>query len=61
MCIRDSYKAGSEPRIIIQSFFVDLDKMVEGKEDWDHLIDIDPNIIHDNLRSSTMWRVTYTR
>ena len=36
------YKAGDEPRICIQSFFVDLDKMVEGKEDWDHLIDIDP-------------------
>ena len=35
------YKAGAEPRIIIQSFFVDLDKMVEGKEDWDHLIDLD--------------------
>ena len=36
------YKAGSQPRIIIQSFFVDLNKIVEGKEDWDHLIDLDP-------------------
>ena len=35
------YKAGAEPRIIIQSFFVDVDKIVKGKEDWDHLIDID--------------------
>ena len=36
------YKAGSEPRICLQSFFVDIDKIVEGKEEWDHLIDIDP-------------------
>ena len=36
------YKAGNDPRIIIQSFFVDTDKILEGKEDWDHLIDIDP-------------------
>tara|TARA_R100000742_G_C4277662_1_gene99731 strand:+ start:724 stop:1335 length:612 start_codon:yes stop_codon:yes gene_type:complete len=36
------YKSGNEPRIIIQSFFVDLDKVLPGKEEWDHLIDIDP-------------------
>ena len=44
------YKAGSEPRIIIQSFFVDLDKIRRSSDDetildpeeWDHLIDIDP-------------------
>ena len=43
------YKAGSEPRIIIQSFFVDLDKIRRPSDDetilppqeWDHLIDID--------------------
>ena len=36
------YKSGNAPRIIIQSFFVDLDKVLPGKEEWDHLIDIDP-------------------
>ena len=36
------YKAGEEPRICIQSFFVDLDKVVKGKDEWDHLIDLDP-------------------
>ena len=35
------YKAGDEPRICIQLFFVDIDKVVEGKEEWDHLIEID--------------------
>ena len=37
------YKAGDEPRLCIQSFFDDIDKIVEGKEEWDHLIEIDTN------------------
>tara|TARA_Y100001970_G_C13859044_1_gene663166 strand:- start:47 stop:670 length:624 start_codon:yes stop_codon:yes gene_type:complete len=35
------YKAGDEPRIIIQSFFVDVDKVVDGKQELEHLIDLD--------------------
>jgi|TARA_B100001113_G_scaffold87900_1_gene70236 hypothetical protein len=35
------YKSGDKPRVIIQSFFVDVDKIVKGKEELDHLIDLD--------------------
>ena len=35
------YKSGNQPRIVLQSFFVDLNKVLPNKEEWDHLIDLD--------------------
>ena len=35
------YKSGNHPRIVLQSFFVDLNKILPNKDEWDHLIDLD--------------------